>query len=78
MADIVHIHTIQDTLPKSYKVNMKVNSVPLEMKIDTETPVSIMSEATWERKLKSLLHPKAMPISLKRLPRQHITPYGML
>ena len=48
VADIVYIHTILDSLPKSYKVNMKVKSVILEMEIDTGAAVSIVSEATWE------------------------------
>ena len=67
VADIVHIHTISDSLPKSYKVNMKVNGVPLEMEIDTGAAVSIVSEATWEGKLnKPTLRP--CPLVLKGYP----------
>ena len=52
VADIVHIHTVSQSLPKSYKVNMCVNGTPLEMEIDTGAAVSIVSESTWEKHLK--------------------------
>ena len=67
VADIVHIHTISESLPKSYIANMKVNGVPLEMEIDTRAAVSIVSEATWVEKLnKHTLKP--CPLVLKGYP----------
>ena len=67
VANIVHIHTISESLPKSYKANMKVNGVPLEMEIDTGAAVSIVSEATWVEKLnKPTLKP--CPLVLKGYP----------
>ena len=51
VADIIHIDTISESLPKSYKANMKANSAPIEMEIDTGAAVTIVSEATCEGKL---------------------------
>ena len=67
VADIVHIHTISENLPKSYKANMKVNGVPLEMEIGTGAAVSIVSEATWEEKFNKLTL-KPCPLVLKSYP----------
>ena len=44
VVDVVHIHTISESLPKSYK--MKVNGVPTRNGKDTGAAVSIVSEAT--------------------------------
>ena len=41
VADIVHIHAVSQNLPKSYKANIKVNDIPLEMEIDTGAAVNI-------------------------------------
>ena len=51
MADIVHIHTISESLRKSYKANIKVKGVLLELEIDIGAALSIVSEATWVEKL---------------------------
>ena len=63
VADIVHINSVtqRKSLPKSYKANMSVNGIPLEMEIDTGAAVSIVSEATWEQKLNK---PTLKPCSL--------------
>ena len=63
VADIVRINSVpqRKSLPKSYKANMSVNEIPLEMEIDTGAAVSIVSEATWEQKLNK---PTLKPCSL--------------
>ena len=71
VADIVHIHAVSQGLPKSYKTNVTVNGIPLQMKIDTGAAVSIISESTWKNKLKQ---PTLKPCSLvlKEYPDNHL------
>ena len=47
--------------PKSYKVSLEVNKIPITMELDTGASVSLVSEATWADKLNK---PKLQPCSL--------------
>ena len=71
VADIVHIHAVSQELPKSYKTNLTVNGIPLQMEIDTGAAVSIISESTWENKLKQPTL-KPCPLVLKGYPDNHL------
>ena len=61
VADIVRVHAVSPSAPKSYKVSLEVNKIPITMELDTGASVSLVSEATWSDKLSK---PQLQPCSL--------------
>ena len=50
--DILPVHAVEPSVPKSYKVPVEVNGVLITMEIDTGAGVSLVSEQTWPDKLR--------------------------
>ena len=51
IADIVRVHAVSPSVPRSYKVSLEINKIPITMELDTGASVSLVSEATWADKL---------------------------
>ena len=75
VADIVHVHTITEGLPGSYKVILEVNKQLIEMELDTGAIVSLISEATWRQLHKPVL--ESCPFVLKGYPDNKLDICGM-
>ena len=73
--DIVHVHTVREGLPGSYKVMLEVNKQPIEMELDTGAIVSLISEATWRELHKPAL--ESCPFVLKGYPDNKLDILGM-
>ena len=57
-ADILHVHAVSPKIPRSYKVLVEINGVPITMELDTGAGVTLVSEITWSKALqKPELHP---------------------
>ena len=50
IADIVRVHAVSPSVPRSYKVSLEINKIPITMELDTGASVSLVSEATWTDK----------------------------
>ena len=61
-ADIVHVHSVSQSVPESFKVPVEINGTPVTMELDTGAAVSLVSEATWSEQLH---RPKLEPCTLK-------------
>ena len=61
-ADIVHVHSVSESVPESFKISVEVNGIPITMELDTGAAVSLVSEATWSEQLH---RPKLEPCTLK-------------
>jgi len=61
-ADIVHVHSVSESVPESFKIPVEVNGIPITMELDTGAAVSLVSEATWSEQLH---RPKLEPCTLK-------------
>jgi len=61
-ADIVHVHSVSESVPESFKIPVEVNGIPITMELDTGAAVSLVSEATWSEQLH---RPKLEPSTLK-------------
>ena len=61
-ADIVHIHSVSQSVPESFKVPVEINETLVTMELDTGAAVSLVSEATWSEQLR---RPKLEPCTLK-------------
>lgn len=58
IADITRVHAVSPSIPRSYKVSLKI---PITMKLDTGASVALVSEATWSDKLNK---PPVQPCTL--------------
>jgi len=56
-ADIVHVHSVSQSVPESFKIPVEVNGTPITRAAD-----SLVSEATWSEQLH---RPKLEPCTLK-------------
>ena len=61
-ADIVHVHSVSQSVPESFKVPVEINGTPVTMELDTGAAVSLVSEAIWSEQLH---RPKLEPCTLK-------------
>lgn len=52
IANIATVHTVSQSTPRSYKVSVKINDIPLTMELDTGSTVTLVSETTWVREIK--------------------------
>ena len=57
----MRIHAVSSSAPRSYKVSMKINKIPITIELDTGASVSLVSEATWADKLNK---PNIQPCTL--------------
>lgn len=75
IADIVRVHAVSPSVPKSYKVSLEINKIPLTMELDTGASVSLVSEATWADKLNK---PQLQPctLSLQSYPNRSLKVLG--
>ena len=60
--DIVHVNSVSQSVPESFKVPVEINGTPVTMELDTGAAVSLVSEATWSEQLH---RPKLEPCTLK-------------
>ena len=67
--DVVHVHTVTEGLPGSYKVILGVNKQPIEMELDTGAIVSLISEATW-RELHKPVYTGILSLCFENVSRQ--------
>ena len=49
--DVLHIHAVGVSIPKSYKVPLEINGIHVTMELDTGAGVSLVSEKTWAEEL---------------------------
>ena len=42
-ADIVHVHSVSQSIPESFKVPVEINGTPVTMELDTGAAVSLVS-----------------------------------
>ena len=58
----MHVHSVSQSVPESFKVPVEINGIPVTMELDTGAAVSLVSEATWSEQLH---RPKLEPCTLK-------------
>ena len=46
IADIVRVHAVSPSAPRSCKVSLEINKIPITTELDTGASVSLVSEAT--------------------------------
>ena len=75
IADIVRVHAVSPSAPRSYKVSLEINKIPITMELDTGASVSLDSEATWADKLNK---PQFQPcfLSLQSYPNRSLKVLG--
>ena len=49
--DILHVHAVGVSVPKSYKVPLEISGIQMTMELDTRAGVSLVSEKTWSEEL---------------------------
>ena len=71
----MRIHAVSPSAPRSYKVSMEINKIPITMELDTGASVSLVSEATWADKLNK---PSLQPctLSLQSYPNRSLKVQG--
>ena len=75
IADIMRVHAVSPSAPRSYKVSLEINKIPITMELDTGASVSLVSEATWADKLNK---PQLQPctLSLQSYPNRSLKVLG--
>ena len=77
IADIVRVHAVSPSVPRSYKVSLEISKIPITMELDTGASVSLVSKATWADKLN---RPQLQPcsLSLQSYPNRSLKVLGQL
>ena len=75
IVDISQVHAVSPSTPRSYKISVKVNSIPFTMELDTGSSVTLVSETTWVEKLNQ---PPLQPctLSLQSYPNNKLIVLG--
>ena len=70
IADIMRVHAVSPSAPRSYKVSLEINKIPITMELDMGASVSLVSEATWADKLNKPQLPTTLYLITAELSQQ--------